>query len=107
MLPRMGDVVCHIVDRATWARAVEAGRYAPPSLAREGFIHLSAPEQVARTAARFFAGVDDLVVLVIAIGDLRAVLRWEAADGELFPHPYGPIDPSTVRELRELASFTP
>ncbi len=102
---RVSEVVCHIVDRATWARAVGDGRYAPPSLAREGFIHLSAPAQVARTAARFFAGVEDLIVLLIPVAGLGEALRWEAADGELFPHLYGALDPALVRELRAVSAF--
>ena len=96
--------VCHIVDRATWERAVAEGRYAPPSLAREGFIHLSAPEQVARTLARFFAGVGGLIVVVFDAAALP--LRWEMADGEAFPHCYGAIDPASAREIRALASFS-
>lgn len=103
-MPSSTDVVCHIVDRATWVRAVATGRYAPPSLVREGFIHLSAPAQVAGTAARFFAGIEDLIVLVIPIAALPA-LRWEPADGALFPHCYAPIDPAVVREVRPLAAF--
>jgi uncharacterized protein (DUF952 family) len=88
------DTVCHIVDRATWAAV--RGVYAPPSLAAEGFLHLSRPEQVAATVARLFAGVPDLVVLHVPAAALGDALRWEPVDGDIFPHLYGPLDPSLV-----------
>jgi uncharacterized protein (DUF952 family) len=97
--------VCHIVDRATWDAARAAGRYAPASLDRDGFIHLSAPHQVGATAARFFADDSDLVVLVIPADLLAADLRWEPADDDSFPHLYAPLDPSLVQEVVPLDSF--
>jgi uncharacterized protein (DUF952 family) len=46
---------------------------------------------VLRTAARFFAGRAGLVLLCIEAGRLADSLRFEAADGESFPHCYAPI----------------
>jgi uncharacterized protein (DUF952 family) len=97
--------VCHIVDRATWNAAREAGRYAPASLDREGFIHLSQPHQVAATAARFFAGVPDLVVLIMRAEPLGADLRWETTDDDTFPHLHASLDPALVTEVVPLADF--
>ena len=39
-------MILHIVSRAEWEAAQGAGRYAPASLEREGFIHFSTPGQV-------------------------------------------------------------
>ena len=83
--------VFHITERSTFAVALEAGVYEVESLQREGFIHLSTREQIPRTAARFYAGRAGLVVLCIAARALGEHLRYEAADGESFPHSYAPI----------------
>ena len=54
--------------------------------ARDGFIHLSAGHQVARTLAKYFAGQNDLALLAIDPDRLGANLRWEPSrSGELFP----------------------
>jgi uncharacterized protein (DUF952 family) len=59
---------------------------------RDGYIHLSGPDQVARTAAKFFTGRTDLVLLAIDRARLGIGLRWEAsAGGTLYPHFYGPL----------------
>lgn len=83
--------VFHITERSAFAAALEVGKYETSSLAREGFIHCSTREQIQRTASRFFAGQKGLVLLCISVESLGAALRYEAADGESFPHCYGPI----------------
>jgi uncharacterized protein (DUF952 family) len=85
------DHVFHITERSAFAAALEAGRYETDSLASEGFIHCSTRSQVLRTAARFFGGRQGLVLLCIATGPLGDALRYESADGDSFPHCYGPI----------------
>ena len=67
------------------------GAYEADSLGSEGFIHCSTRAQVLRTASRFFGGRSGLVLLCIDIERLGAALRFESADGELFPHCYGQI----------------
>lgn len=87
----MTSHVFHIVPRSEFAVALESGAYEADSLQREGFIHCSTRAQVLRTAARFFGGRPGLVLLCIEVERLGSQLRYEAADGELFPHCYGPI----------------
>lgn len=61
---------------------------APVDLA-DGFIHFSTAAQAAETAARHFAGEDDLVLAAVAAGPLGAALKWEPSrGGALFPHLY-------------------
>jgi uncharacterized protein (DUF952 family) len=93
----MADPIFHITTATEWRAAAEAGTYTAPSLADEGFIHTSTAEQVPRTAARFYADVDDLVLLEIDPDAVGPEIRWEPSDGELFPHVYGPLDTSAVR----------
>jgi len=76
-----------------WGAAQAAGvfRGAGIDLA-DGYIHFSTAAQVADTAARHFAGVDDLVLVAVDAARLGATLRHEAArGGDLFPHLYAPL----------------
>ncbi|HKO46802.1 MAG TPA: DUF952 domain-containing protein [Polyangiaceae bacterium] len=83
--------VFHITERGAFSAALESGAYETESLHAEGFIHCSTRAQVLRSAARFFGGRPGLVLLCIDAVRLAAILRYEAADGEPFPHCYGPI----------------
>ena len=61
---------------------------APVDLA-DGYIHFSTAAQVAETAARHFAGAEDLVLAAVEAGPLGAALKWEPSrGGDLFPHLY-------------------
>ena len=45
------------------------------------------------TAARYFSGLDDLVLVMVDADALGQRLKWEPArDGALFPHLYGQLD---------------
>lgn len=87
----VGRHVFHITERGAFAAALESGAYEAESLANEGFIHCSTRAQILRSAARFFGGRAGLVLLCIDAERMAASLRYEAADGETFPHCYGPI----------------
>jgi uncharacterized protein (DUF952 family) len=86
-----GAHVFHITERGTFAVALEGAAYEADSLKLEGFIHCSTRAQVLRTAGRFYAGRTGLVLLCIDATRLGDMLRYEAADGEAFPHCYGAI----------------
>lgn len=54
----------------------------------DGYIHFSTAETVAETAAKYFTGVEGLVLLAIEADGLGP-LKWEPArEGVLFPHLY-------------------
>lgn len=80
----------HLVPESVWRDAEGAEHYSPASLAGEGFVHLSTAEQVAGTAALFFADTPDLLVLEVEIPADDPHLRWEPNEGprgvEDFPH---------------------
>jgi uncharacterized protein (DUF952 family) len=59
---------------------------------RDGFIHISAPDQVAATAAKWFTDAPGLMALTLDADTLGDALRWEPArGGVLFPHLYRPL----------------
>ena len=61
----------------------------------DGFVHLSAPDQVHIPAAELFAGRTDLVLLVIDETRLEPEVRIEGG----FPHLYGPLEEDAVVEV--------
>jgi uncharacterized protein (DUF952 family) len=91
----------HITTRDAWQHAIAIGHYAPPSLEREGFIHLSTEDQWRGVRERFYRDASDLVLLVI---DRERVddVRFEAADGDVFPHLYRALDIGAVVEVRQM-----
>jgi hypothetical protein len=79
--------VFHICTRQALDDARRHGVYQADSLRHEGFIHLSRAHQVLPTARAYFAGVPDLVLLVIDLGvfhrtphavGFRESLAWSA-----------------------------
>lgn len=90
---RSADIVYKILTGAEWQQAGRSGAYAGSSDdLRDGFIHLSAPHQIAATAARHFRGIDDLVLVALDAGSLGTSLKWEPSrGGDLFPHHHGPL----------------
>jgi uncharacterized protein (DUF952 family) len=95
-------VLFHLTTRAAWQRAVAVGDYVTPSLEDEGFIHLSTETQWPGVRARLFAATADLVLLVIDPDRLRNEIKYELADGDHYPHLYGPLAVGAVIEVREL-----
>lgn len=81
-----------ILGGAEWRDAVAKGQFEGSGIdLKDGFIHLSAGHQVRETAARHFAGRENLVLVAFAEADLPS-LRWEPSrGGDLFPHVYGVI----------------
>jgi uncharacterized protein (DUF952 family) len=93
----MSPTAYKILTRSEWESLNAEGTFAgaPVDLA-DGYIHLSAPDQVAETAAKHFAGRDDLVLAEVDLAKLEAV-KWEPSrGGQLFPHIYGPLPLAAV-----------
>jgi uncharacterized protein (DUF952 family) len=99
-----GDMIYKILTEELWFLFRQSGRFegAPVDLA-DGYIHFSTARQVRETAARHFAGVTGLVLLVIDTGRLGSPLRWEPArGGDLFPHLYAPLAMDAVLDAHPL-----
>jgi uncharacterized protein (DUF952 family) len=84
------STIYKICTAAEWRAAEQAGVYrGSADDARDGFIHFSTPSQAAATAAKYFAGRSDLVLVQVDAAALGDALRWEASrGGALFPHLY-------------------
>ena len=55
----------------------------------DGYVHLSAADQLSGTLAKHFAGEDNLTLLAIEADTLGDDLKWEVSRGNaLFPHLY-------------------
>ncbi len=103
MIP-MASKAYKILTRGQWAGWQAAGMFsgAPVDLA-DGYIHLSAAEQVAETHAKWFAGLSELMLVEIDLDALGDTVRWEPArGGALFPHVYGPIPYGAVTDARPI-----
>ncbi|MEE9313818.1 MAG: DUF952 domain-containing protein [Rhizobiaceae bacterium] len=91
-------LIYKITPRAAWLEAEAEGVFtgAPIDIA-DGYIHFSTAEQSIETAAKHFAGQDDLLLVAINTAKLEGDLKWEASrGGALFPHLYAPLSMEAV-----------
>lgn len=94
-----------ILTADQWAAFAAEGSFAgaPVDLA-DGYIHLSAEDQVAGTLEKHFAGQNGLVLATIDLDALGGTVRWEVSrGGALFPHVYGALPMAAVIASRALA----
>ena len=84
----MAELIYKICPRILWREAEE----------QDGFIHFSTAEQAVETAAKHFAGVDNLVLVAVEADRLGDALKYEVSrGGALFPHLYRPLPLDAVR----------
>lgn len=68
---------------------------------RDGYIHISTPEQAPSTLAKWFAGHVGVMALTLDADVLGAALKWEESRGrQLFPHLYRPLRLDEVIAVR-------
>ena len=88
-----------------WAQFQEDGVFhgAPVDLA-DGYIHLSAADQLHGTLTKHFAGQSRLVIAEVDLGALGETVIWEVSRGDaLFPHIYGPLPMAAVVGVQTFA----
>jgi len=91
-----------ILTAAQWAHFRRHGVFhgAPVDL-DDGYIHLSAADQLQGTLDKHFAGQSDLVIAEVDLAALGETVQWEVSrGGALFPHIYGPLPMAAVRGVR-------
>jgi uncharacterized protein (DUF952 family) len=86
-------VVFHMLPKSTWEALPPGSDYCADTLATEGFVHCTAePDMLEVVANRFYRAQQGAwLILAVDLEQVEAEVRWEAADGHLFPHIYGPI----------------
>lgn len=94
-----------ILSRADWRATLAEGAYdGSPVDHADGYIHLSAADQLAGTAAKHYAGQSDLMLVEVDLAALGEALVWEPSrGGALFPHIYGPLPVAATRGARALS----
>ena len=82
-----------ILTAGQWAGWQDRGVFTgAPIDIEDGYIHLSAADQVAGTAEKYFSGLRELVLVEVDLTMLGDDVRWEPSrGGQLFPHVYGTI----------------
>lgn len=85
-----------------WTAFQRDGLFAgSPDDLRDGYIHLSTPEQAPGTLAKWFAGDVGVMALTLDADALGDALKWEESrGGMLFPHLYRPLRLDEVIEVR-------
>lgn len=94
----MQSTAFKILTAGQWARFEADGVFhgAPVDLA-DGYIHLSAADQVQGTLDKHFAGQARLVIVEVDLDMLGDEVRWEISrGGALFPHIYGVLPMNAV-----------
>ena len=97
-------VAYKILTADQWAAFKAEGVFAgaPVDLA-DGYIHLSAEDQVAGTIQKHFAGQTGLVLATIDLALLGEAVKWEVSrGGALFPHVYAALPIDAVLATRAL-----
>lgn len=100
----MDATIYKIAPRALWEVAERQGVFEGAPVDRaDGYIHFSTAAQAEETAARHFAGQDDLLLVAVDTAALRENLRYEPSrGGALFPHLYGALPMDAVRWVKPL-----
>jgi uncharacterized protein (DUF952 family) len=100
----MSTTIYKICTASLWREAERAGVFLGASMDRQdGYIHFSAADQMAETAAEHFSGARDLVLVAVDADGLGPTLKWEASrGGALFPHLFGILPLSAVLWVKPL-----
>jgi uncharacterized protein (DUF952 family) len=95
-------IIYKIAPAGLWREAMEKGSFSgSPIDLKDGFIHFSTAAQARDTAAKHFAGVEDLVLAAVSTAGLD--LRWEPSrGGDLFPHLYDELPLTAVLWVKPL-----
>ena len=93
-----------ICPEALWHEAELARVFRGAAIdVQDGYIHFSTAAQAAETAAKHFAGQQDLLLVQVDTARLGDRLTWEVSRGDaLFPHLYGDLDVAAVTRVDAL-----
>lgn len=94
-------IIYKICPEPLWREAERQGVFKGAAIdVNDGFIHFSTAAQVEETAAKHFAGQDNLLLIAVDADRLGERLKWEPSrGGALFPHLYGDLALSAVARV--------
>lgn len=101
-------MIYHLTERRRWERSqvegLHTGSTRDVELATEGYIHCSTAAQWPAVRERFYADLDDLVLLHIdeSLLDVPVVYERLGDAPAEFPHVYGPIPLGAVVQVETL-----
>ena len=97
-------IIYKICPRTLWLAAERDGVFKGAAIdLSDGFIHFSTAAQAEETAAKHFAGQQDLVLVSVDAERLGGSLKWEPSrGGALFPHLYGDLALTAVTRVDPL-----
>jgi uncharacterized protein (DUF952 family) len=100
-MPDETHPIYHMLPRSIWKAQPPDQPYRGDTLASEGFIHCTDDlDLLVKVANRFYRSeTGDFVILRIAPVQVTAEIKWEAADGAVFPHIYGPLNLDAVTNV--------
>ncbi len=92
-------MIYRIAESEDWLQCLRNRQFTSADLSLEGFIHCSEKQQILHTAAKYYAGKTDLVLLEIDDILMGANLRREdlTGRGEYYPHVYAPIPIAAIQ----------
>jgi uncharacterized protein (DUF952 family) len=87
------NLIYKILPASLWHAAQENGQFEGSAVdLADGFIHFSTRDQVEETAAKWFAGQTELMLIGVDPSKVGDGLRYEPSrGGALFPHLYAPL----------------
>lgn len=96
-------LIYKILRADEWAALQSEGEtQGAPIDVTDGYIHFSTDKQARETAAKYFAGVEGLMLLTYDSEKLGDLIKWEPSrGGDLFPHLYGRL------RLADMVEATP
>ena len=94
-------IIFHLLPAVTWQAQAATDAYRAETLATEGFIHCTREtDRLVEVANRFYRQIPgEFVILCVETDRLQAEVRWEMADGQLFPHIYGPLVQAAIVDV--------
>lgn len=100
--------VFHIIEKEKWEVVKDDLEYSPPSIQKEGFIHLCDKNQIQTVLNRYYQNQQNLLLLHINPLKLKYELKYDQVYERqpLYPHLYGPLNLSAVIKA-EAVSFQP
>lgn len=100
----MKKIVLKICPENLWQEALEHDIFSgAPIDVQDGFIHFSTAIQAVETAAKHFAGQNNLLLIAIEEDVLGDALKYEVSrNNDLFPHLYGTFSPNQVAWVKPL-----